>query len=544
MLSLPVPTPEAQALRQAILAVPRTEEPMYGNFPAEITPEDLERLHAETMAGTDRVIPELRKLIARHPGVPTFYNYLKCAYQIRRQTRQANQVDDETIARFPDYLFSRLALAARAEARNDDPAAAFTHLGPALSLPALYPAREVFHVSEILNYYHHVGIYQLRNNRLDLAYGVLAALREIRDDHPACPDLEQAIVTHNIAAFRRRTERDRMIRITVDIPPRSLQSAPVAVPEFHHAELADLYEYGADLPDSRIQALLVLPRETLVADLCRVLEYETARSAAGPELGRADDSWAPVHALCLLGELGAAEAIDTVLGFLGIDPADLDFHLGDFGFNEAFAGIFGDSFARLGEWLKSPGIGSRAKGIVSGAITRQARRNPQLRAAASAVIGDIIAFMLAAKPADNVIDTMTLSNLVVDAIQLRATQLQSLIIQAWERDLLEEMIVGDLASILADLAAPPEPPPPVWSLHDCYAELRAWSAGDSDEDDGDFEADEDADPPQWMPSALRAGGHASLYSPPDLEPAPAPTVGRNEPCPCGSGKKYKKCCMK
>ncbi|WP_420810705.1 SEC-C metal-binding domain-containing protein [Desulfovibrio ferrophilus] len=22
-----------------------------------------------------------------------------------------------------------------------------------------------------------------------------------------------------------------------------------------------------------------------------------------------------------------------------------------------------------------------------------------------------------------------------------------------------------------------------------------------------------------------------------------PKIGRNEPCPCGSGKKYKKCCM-
>jgi uncharacterized protein YecA (UPF0149 family) len=22
-----------------------------------------------------------------------------------------------------------------------------------------------------------------------------------------------------------------------------------------------------------------------------------------------------------------------------------------------------------------------------------------------------------------------------------------------------------------------------------------------------------------------------------------PKVGRNEPCPCGSGKKYKKCCL-
>ena len=26
--------------------------------------------------------------------------------------------------------------------------------------------------------------------------------------------------------------------------------------------------------------------------------------------------------------------------------------------------------------------------------------------------------------------------------------------------------------------------------------------------------------------------------------AGAPTVGRNDPCPCGSGKKYKKCCGK
>jgi len=22
-----------------------------------------------------------------------------------------------------------------------------------------------------------------------------------------------------------------------------------------------------------------------------------------------------------------------------------------------------------------------------------------------------------------------------------------------------------------------------------------------------------------------------------------PKIGRNDPCPCGSGKKYKKCCM-
>jgi preprotein translocase subunit SecA len=33
--------------------------------------------------------------------------------------------------------------------------------------------------------------------------------------------------------------------------------------------------------------------------------------------------------------------------------------------------------------------------------------------------------------------------------------------------------------------------------------------------------------------------------PPPVEPIRAgQTVGRNDPCPCGSGKKYKKCCGK
>ncbi len=31
---------------------------------------------------------------------------------------------------------------------------------------------------------------------------------------------------------------------------------------------------------------------------------------------------------------------------------------------------------------------------------------------------------------------------------------------------------------------------------------------------------------------------------PRLEKVPGSAVGRNEPCPCGSGKKYKKCCGK
>jgi len=42
------------------------------------------------------------------------------------------------------------------------------------------------------------------------------------------------------------------------------------------------------------------------------------------------------------------------------------------------------------------------------------------------------------------------------------------------------------------------------------------------------------------------GGEPAEARPPDVKQAPiereAPKVGRNDPCPCGSGKKYKKCC--
>ena len=40
-------------------------------------------------------------------------------------------------------------------------------------------------------------------------------------------------------------------------------------------------------------------------------------------------------------------------------------------------------------------------------------------------------------------------------------------------------------------------------------------------------------------------GHAHHHHHGAAEPfvRTSPKVGRNEPCPCGSGKKYKKCCL-
>jgi preprotein translocase subunit SecA len=46
--------------------------------------------------------------------------------------------------------------------------------------------------------------------------------------------------------------------------------------------------------------------------------------------------------------------------------------------------------------------------------------------------------------------------------------------------------------------------------------------------------------------ASRQVSYAKIGSRSDQRPAPAvraaPKIGRNDPCPCGSGRKHKKCC--
>ncbi len=86
-------------------------------------------------------------------------------------------------------------------------------------------------------------------------------------------------------------------------------------------------------------------------------------------------------------------------------------------------------------------------------------------------------------------------------------------------------------------------------------EERAWAAQEYATDHWDDDRWDD-DPWEDDPTGSRlgcvvCGAAAPEVDPVPLSPLPAPQqpvrvtkVGRNEPCPCGSGKKYKKCCLR
>ena len=186
-------TAEAEALKKQILAIPRTDQPLDSDTPSELAPEQMEDLYYACSEGANWAIAELKKLIARYPNFPTLLNYLHTVYQQRNQPRQAKQVLKDLAKFHPDYLYTRIGLALDALYANNADAAVLA-LGPALDITKLYPERELFHNSELKNYYLAVALYQARSTNPMLACGMLAAIEVIDPDSDACRHIEREIL--------------------------------------------------------------------------------------------------------------------------------------------------------------------------------------------------------------------------------------------------------------------------------------------------------------------------------------------------------------
>ena len=75
---------------------------------------------------------------------------------------------------------------------------------------------------------------------------------------------------------------------------------------------------------------------------------------------------------------------------------------------------------------------------------------------------------------------------------------------------------------------------PATGIEDTIEELRHWAAF------AEKPAQQRAPPPPPTPHFATTREPAEPVSAPVL--SRGPRIGRNDPCPCGSGKKFKKCC--
>jgi len=133
------------------------------------------------------------------------------------------------------------------------------------------------------------------------------------------------------------------------------------------------------------------------------------------------------------------------------------------------------------------------------------------------------------------------TGLVCSVADLPAPELLEEVRQAFADGLIDEM-QASLDGIERDLQHPDRRYRGHFQLiTDAIAEMEWWAAFDMDK----------RPKKRWPSPALLAQAAMASYQPPPPPPRAPPQppmrvvkIGRNAPCPCGSGKKYKKCCGK
>lgn len=520
-------SPFSKEVQEEALSYELSDSP-YEVFPEGLDSDKLSRLYTLTTEGDARVIPELKKLIVRHPEFPPLKNYLSSAYCLRGMDRQAREVEKEMFLLHPDYLFARLGEANR-HLRAENWELLRETLGSTLSLRAILPESEEFHDSHWTGYYAMVATYYLKTGNVEAAQSILNGFNHYGFNGEKRDRIQHGLMAARMSDFQRRMAEDTRKEIRVKVPPIPTAARSLVESGFHSPLILDIYEYDDDFPQDLVDEILALDRAKTIVDLETVIRDEIANAPL--YLHRCENrSWVMIHALMLLSEMKATEALETVLTFLS-QHSDLLFEwFGDYVSWQPVVGVVCEDLPRLAMWMKTPGISSVGRSFAAEAVARKCLAEPARREKTIAWFAELLEYFRDARKEDNVLDTCLVTDMVEDLLDLRAKELAPLISELYDRNLVSEMKIGDLQKVLAELDSPPDRrakdiPLPMTKF---YEKLMrpAGKSGQASLDAG-------------LHEILGGGGKKVQDTTGIVE-----IVGRNDLCSCGSGKKYKKCCLK
>ena len=289
------------------------------------------------------------------------------------------------------------------------------------------------------------------------------------------------------------------------------------------ALLAQLRAAGKDPPDSLLDDIQSYGRDAVAP----LLDVVTGYPGDDPE---ADERlyWATYHAMVLLGKLRAAEAIGPILALLDEDDDFIERYIA-----EGLGQIGQPAIGPLRAALFAGGADVYGVARAANALARLAEIHPEHR---REIVSILIERIDADIPND---DPYALrAFLVSDLADMRAHEAKLSIDRAFDADLVDETIIDrETYQMIMDR---PEGTSPNEALRPLFERPRS--------------AFRPGSPGAALFGSL--GENVSRRDPEalpieDIALAPVATrrpqpfgrkVGRNEPCPCGSGKKYKRCC--
>ena len=511
-----------------------TTDPGFQDKRDHITPSlkwELEKIYPQIQKGNKTVIRKLPSLIERHPQNPQLKNYLSSAYASSGNHKKAIEVNEWILSEHPNYLFGLLNKAYQL-IDDDKPELVPEMLGNTMKISNLYPDRDVFHLAEVTGFLKLAITYFTAIGHIDQAEIRLQILEDIAPEHPDTESARKHLFYKRLEAGAKRFEDEEKTKIKVRAQGNYRSVQTNEPPVFNHPEIEWLYQYDSNIEKEKLEKILSLPRETLIKDLQTVLtdiiqRYTYFRKLE--EAGRLGEEaiFFGCHAVYLLGELEAEEALDFILETFKQDSDFLQFWYFDLlteDFWEILLKTGKNQLGKLQDFVLRPNIDTYARTEIINSVSQLAHHYPEQRTEVIDWLGTIMGGVIAANPDSGIIDSDFNGFLIWEAVELRGVELLDKIEQLYELGYVSEGIAGSFEDIKQDIDRKPryDYKREFANIFESYDELNSFASSGSNEE-------------TVFPN----------YSNPvyPKQASSAPQAGRNDPCPCGSGKKYKKCCL-
>jgi hypothetical protein len=508
-----------------------TTDPQFQNKRFGISPELEHQLqylavdsHTNPNSGT---IDRLNNLIVRYPTVPQLKNYLSVAFHSGGNHKKAVEINTWILAEHPDYLFARLNEANVCIEENKFEKVPEL-LGENFEIKALYPDRDLFHLTEVTSFLKTAIRYFVAIDNLELAENRLELLTEIAPEHEDTQQAESFLWPLRMKQARVRMEEENKNRITptnTKVVPQVRNTTP---PHFNHSEIQILYQYGLHIPHEKLKEIILLPRTTVIEDLETILLDAINRYGYFVEQNYAEESHMFVlHAAFLLAELKAETSLPKILSFLEYDLEFLDFWFGDHVTVSIWQFVYVLGFRNtpiLKQFLIQPGVNMYSKVCVSEALCQMVLHHPEKREEVLQIYNETFTCFANAKDTDNLIDSEFLGLSISNAIDCKMRELQPIIKILFDKRYVSTEVSGDYedVAIAFERRSQFHSKRKVYTIFELYENVVSTWAGYNEE------------------------GHDALsedgFEYPS-QPIISTKIGRNDPCPCGSGLKYKKCCI-
>jgi hypothetical protein len=304
--------------------------------------------------------------------------------------------------------------------------------------------------------------------------------------------------------------------------------------------LREFERNNGKFPRAAVEAA-VAQQEEVTPHLLRILEETVDRAA---ELQAREDYMAHLYAMFLLAQFRESRAYPIVLRFASLPGDLLDSLCTDFlteNLGPVLASVCGGDTAGIQSLIENEDIYEWVRGAALSSLVTLVAAGQKSREEIVSYFAGLFRGKLA-RQWSHVWD-----ELVSASTDLYPEELLDDIKTAYREGLVDSGFISldNVNRIMAmgreRVLARIKDDPHLCLIDDTVAEMEWWACFRDDIADDEDGRGEVPAPPK-PPAAFARAAPAPPPTPPVTFVRATPTPGRNDPCPCGSGKKYKKCC--